>query len=84
VTCTVHLSPVVTYHGLARLYLTPLGLLMRPQLNGATLAGLMKKRSGIQRAVAVLERDRLDSLSTKQLLARLARLRFCEESAEAF
>jgi hypothetical protein len=55
---------------------------MRPLLNGGTLAGLMKKRSGTQRAVAVLERDRLDSLSTKQLLARLARLRFCEESAE--
>jgi hypothetical protein len=55
---------------------------MQPLLNGGTLAELMKKRSGIQRAVAVLERDRLDSLSTKALLARLARLRFCEESAE--
>ena len=29
---------MVAYHGLARRDLTPLGLLMRPQLNGATLA----------------------------------------------
>jgi hypothetical protein len=41
----------------------------------------MKKRSGVQRAVAVLGRDQLDTLSTKQLLGRLARLRFCENSA---
>jgi hypothetical protein len=42
----------------------------------------MKKRSGIRRAVAIRSREDLDSLSTKQLLARLARLRFCEESAD--
>jgi hypothetical protein len=42
----------------------------------------MKKRSGVRRAVAIMSRAALDSLSTKQLLARLARLRFCEESAE--
>ena len=33
------LSPVVNYHGLARRHLLPLGLLMRPRLNGGTLAG---------------------------------------------
>jgi hypothetical protein len=33
------LSPVVKYHGLARCYLPPLGLLVRPQLNGGTLDG---------------------------------------------
>jgi hypothetical protein len=27
------------YHGLARRYLTPLGFLMRPLLNGGTLGG---------------------------------------------
>ena len=42
----------------------------------------MKKRSGVRRAVAVLERTSLDALTTKQLLARLARLRFCEEEAD--
>jgi len=42
----------------------------------------MKRRSGIRRAVAVLGRTRLESLTTKQLLGRLARLRFCEESAD--
>jgi hypothetical protein len=42
----------------------------------------MKKRSGVQRAVAVLSRTGLECLTTKQLLARLARLRLCEESAE--
>ena len=42
----------------------------------------MKKRSGVRRAVAVLGRTSLQSLTTKQLLARLARLRFCEESAD--
>jgi hypothetical protein len=55
---------------------------MRPQLNGGTLARPMKKRSGVRRAVAIFSRAALDSLTTKQLLARLARLRFCEESAE--
>lgn len=42
----------------------------------------MKKRSGVRRAVAIRDRADLASLSTKQLLGRLARLRFCEESAE--
>ena len=42
----------------------------------------IRKRSGVRRAVAVLERSSLGSLTTKQLLARLARLRFCEESAD--
>ncbi|HKY39526.1 MAG TPA: hypothetical protein VJN18_26485 [Polyangiaceae bacterium] len=60
----------------------PLGFLMRPLLNGGTLARPMKKRSGVKRAVAVLGRASLALLSTKQLLTRLARLRFCEESAE--
>jgi hypothetical protein len=55
---------------------------VRPLLNGVRLARLMKKRSGVLRAVAVLGRTSLQSLTTKQLLARLARLRFCEESAE--
>jgi hypothetical protein len=36
------LSPVVKYHGLARCYLLPLGLLLRPQLNGGTLARLIE------------------------------------------
>ena len=52
---------------------------MRPLLNGGTLARPMKKRSGVRRAVAVLGRSSLELLITKQLLARLARLRFCEE-----
>lgn len=38
----------------------------------------MKKRSGVSRAVPILEANRLEAMSTKQLLARLARLRFCE------
>jgi hypothetical protein len=37
VTITATFSPVVEYHGLDRRHLTPLGLLMRPQLNGGTL-----------------------------------------------
>src|SRR4051812_19117898 len=36
-TVAASLSPVVKYHGLARRYVWPLGLLMRPQLNGGTL-----------------------------------------------
>jgi hypothetical protein len=43
---------------------------------------MVKKRSGVRRAVAVLSRTSLEALTTKQLLARLARLRFCEEAAE--
>jgi hypothetical protein len=38
-TCTVSLSPVVEYHGLARRYLSPPRFLMRPLLNGGTLGG---------------------------------------------
>ena len=34
---------MVIYHWLARRYPAPLGFLMRPQLNGDTLAGLMKQ-----------------------------------------
>ena len=36
---TASLSPVVTYHGLARRYLMPSRFLMRPQLNAGTLGG---------------------------------------------
>jgi len=38
VTITTSLSPVVKYHGLARRYLTAPRFLMRPLLNGGTLA----------------------------------------------
>ena len=38
-TYTAVLSPVVKYHGLARRYLMPPVLLMRPLLNGGTLGG---------------------------------------------
>jgi hypothetical protein len=41
VPCTVLLSPVVKYHGLAHHHLPPLDLLMRPLLNGGTLARRM-------------------------------------------
>ena len=51
-------------------------------MNTAKLARPMKKGSGVRRAVAVLGRTSLESLSTKQLLGRLGRLRFCEESAD--
>ena len=43
-----------------------------------TFANSMKKRSGVRRAVPILEANHLAVMSTKQLLARLARLRFCE------
>ena len=33
---------MVKYHGLARRYLSPLGLLMRPLLNGGTLGRLYR------------------------------------------
>jgi hypothetical protein len=39
----------------------------------------MKKGSGVRRAVSILAADRLEAMSTKQLLARLARLHFCEQ-----
>jgi hypothetical protein len=38
VTVTTSLSPVVKYHGLARRHLMPSRFLMRPLLNGGTLA----------------------------------------------
>jgi hypothetical protein len=41
----------------------------------------MKKRSGVGREVPVFQRQDLESMPTKMLLARLDRLRFCEESA---
>lgn len=40
----------------------------------------MKKRSGIQRAVPRVTSTDLRQMPTKALLARLARLRTCEES----
>ena len=43
----------------------------------------MKKRKGISRALDVLTIEELESLPTKALLARLKRLRFCEESADS-
>jgi hypothetical protein len=43
----------------------------------------MKKRSGIQRAVPQVSRADLHQWPTKALLARLARLRLCEESLAA-
>ncbi|MFT5507128.1 MAG: hypothetical protein ACI89J_000192 [Hyphomicrobiaceae bacterium] len=42
----------------------------------------MKKRKGIARAVDVLTIEELETLPTKVLIARLKRLRFCEETAE--
>jgi hypothetical protein len=43
----------------------------------------MKKRKGIARAVDVLTIEELENLPTRALLARLKRLRFCEEAAES-
>jgi hypothetical protein len=43
VSITTTLSPVVKYHGLAHRQLLPLGLLMRPQLNGGTLGGRRRR-----------------------------------------
>jgi hypothetical protein len=40
----------------------------------------MKKRFGIHRAVPIIAPSEIKKLPTKVLLARLARLRFCEES----
>lgn len=39
----------------------------------------MKKRRGLDRAVAPLQRSELEALPTRALLARLRRLRWCEE-----
>jgi hypothetical protein len=43
----------------------------------------MKKRHGLARALPVLTPAELDALPTAALLARLQRLRWCEESADA-
>ncbi len=43
----------------------------------------MKKRSGVRRAVPILASSSLEAMSTKELLARLARLRFCEDQQES-
>ena len=40
----------------------------------------MKKRHGVKRALEPLAREHLQQLPTGALLARLARLRWCEES----
>lgn len=42
----------------------------------------MTKRTGAAKGVSPIDRDRLDSLSTEELLSRLARLRRCEENRE--
>jgi hypothetical protein len=43
VTVTASLSPVVSYHGLARRHLVALGFLMRPLLNSGTLGGPVER-----------------------------------------
>lgn len=43
----------------------------------------MKKGRGLSRALAPLTRPELEALSTPALLARLERLRWCEENAAA-
>jgi hypothetical protein len=48
VACSASLSPVVKYHGLARRYLMPPRFLMRPLLNGGTLAGQVAGSSDIK------------------------------------
>ena len=40
----------------------------------------MKKRSGLARELPILREEELRDMPTRQLLARLQRLRFCEES----
>ena len=40
----------------------------------------MKKKSGIHRAMSRMSIEELKALNTKALLARLKRLRFCEDS----
>ncbi len=42
----------------------------------------MKKGHGLKRALPNIERSQLDELPTGALLARLKRLRWCEESRE--
>jgi len=42
----------------------------------------MKKRRGLRRALQPIERDHLEEMSTGALLARLKRLRWCEENRE--
>jgi hypothetical protein len=41
----------------------------------------LKKRHGLARALPVVRRDDLEQLSTGSLLARLRRLRWCEENS---
>jgi hypothetical protein len=43
----------------------------------------MKRRTGVGRSVPVVAREDLRGMPTKALLARLARLRFCEQSLDA-
>jgi hypothetical protein len=71
VTGTASLSPVVKYHGLARRDLLPPRFLMRPLLNGGTLAGLMSERplATPQYEKDALTRFRLD-LSAEEFAAR--------------
>ena len=40
----------------------------------------MKKRTGLAREVAILPEEELRKMPTRQLLGRLQRLRFCEQS----
>ena len=42
----------------------------------------MKKGYGLARVVPIIERSELDKLPTGALLARLKRLRWCEDSAK--
>lgn len=42
----------------------------------------MKKRSGLKRALPIVGLEDLKAQGTRQLLARLKRLRFCEDSPE--
>lgn len=42
----------------------------------------MKKAHGLQRALPPLAREQLESMPTGALLARLKRLRWCEDSPE--
>ena len=42
----------------------------------------MKKQRGTKRAVEIVSRQQLENMPTKALLARLQRLRWCEENAD--
>jgi hypothetical protein len=42
----------------------------------------MKKGNGLEREVPILTEEKMLSLSTKQLLGRLKKLRYCEESPD--